>query len=63
MDISAASMVQGTLEMRSASVEDLAQVSLLKKVMQSEQDMMSTLLQSIPTPSANGTGRKVDYYA
>lgn len=63
MDISAASMVQGTLEMRSASVEDLAQVSLLKKVMQSEQDMMSTLLQSIPTPSANGTGRKLDYYA
>ena len=63
MDISAAAMVQATLDMRSAGAEELAQVTLLKKVMQTEQDMMSTLLQSIPTPSANGTGRKLDYYA
>lgn len=63
MDVSAAAMVQATLDMRTATADDAAQISLLKKVMQSEQDMMSTLLQSIPVPSANGTGVKLDYYA
>lgn len=63
MDVSAAAMVQATLDMRTASADDLAQITLLKKVMQTEQDMTATLLQSIPVPSANGTGVKLDYYA
>ncbi len=63
MDVSAAAMVQATLDMRSATADDAAQISLLKKVMQTEQDMMATLLQSIPVRPANGSGAKLDYYA
>jgi hypothetical protein len=45
-------------------IEATAQVGLLKKVLQTEQEMFSTLLEALPPPpSPNGNGSRVNYYA
>lgn len=45
-------------------IEASAQVGLLKKVMQTEQEMFDALLDALPPPPApNGSGSRVNYYA